>query len=184
MVYQEESILEKLVKKYPKKSWNWDSLSCNPNISTTFISKYAENPWNWYYISLRKNIADTFINENINKFVNLDLFFCNPILSIDKFCKYLDESNHVQSIDSLQKNVTLKFAESNINTISFDKLSRNTFNYYTINYWKERKEETINYCNKIKEELIAIAWSPDRKNYLKWCMDCEEITNINKLFKK
>ncbi len=58
-------------------------------------------------------------------------------------------------------------------------ISYNTFDYYTKNtlyYYKERKETTIEYTKKIKNELITNTWHPDR--FMNWCLSVDELSEI------
>ena len=43
--------LEKLLKKYPDKPWNWEWISRNPNITIDIINQNPDKPWNWDLIS-------------------------------------------------------------------------------------------------------------------------------------
>jgi len=43
-----------LITRYPKKPWNWYSISENPNITMEFIEKYPDREWNWGSISSNK----------------------------------------------------------------------------------------------------------------------------------
>jgi hypothetical protein len=57
-------ILEKLILKFPKKNWDWESLSRNSSITIEFIANYRkEFPWNWEEVSLRRYIIPRYLNE-------------------------------------------------------------------------------------------------------------------------
>jgi hypothetical protein len=43
--------LQKIIKKYPNKPWDWCLVSSNSNITMQFINKYPNNPWNWKQVS-------------------------------------------------------------------------------------------------------------------------------------
>ena len=36
----------------------------------------------------------------------------------------------------------------------------------------------INFFTRLQEELTNEAWSPDRTNYLDWCLDFEELRDL------
>ena len=40
-----------IIEKYPDKVWDWNLISCNPNITLEYIEKYPEKPWDWNMIS-------------------------------------------------------------------------------------------------------------------------------------
>jgi hypothetical protein len=46
-----------LVENNLDKEWDWNSLSKNIRISSTFIQKYHEKPWNWFLLSQRSEIV-------------------------------------------------------------------------------------------------------------------------------
>ena len=45
--YVPQTELEKLLLKFPDKPWNWDYISCNPNITMEMIEAHPNKPWNW-----------------------------------------------------------------------------------------------------------------------------------------
>ena len=49
--------LEYLLKKYPNKSWDWEVISYNPNITMKIIKKYPYGNWDWYEISKNSQIS-------------------------------------------------------------------------------------------------------------------------------
>ena len=64
----------------------------------------------------------------------------------------------------------------------FNGLSGNDFNFSMspLTYYKQRKIETLRQTAKIKEELIATTWHPDR--VMDWCFDDEEKKEISESF--
>ena len=48
--------LQKLLLKYPNKSWDWTSVSANPNIDMEFIETHPELPWNWGCVLKNQNL--------------------------------------------------------------------------------------------------------------------------------
>ena len=68
----EGSVTIDIIDKYPNKPWNWDYISCNPNIIMDMIEKYPDKPWNWHYISSNRNITMDFINKYPNKPLTLE----------------------------------------------------------------------------------------------------------------
>jgi hypothetical protein len=53
-----------IIEKYPNKPWNWNNISFNHNITIDNIEKYPEKPWNWNNISFNHNITI----DNIEKY--------------------------------------------------------------------------------------------------------------------
>jgi len=43
-----------VVRENPNKSWDWSSLSLNPNITWDIVQQNPEMPWNWEYLSENK----------------------------------------------------------------------------------------------------------------------------------
>jgi len=67
--------------------------------------------------------------------------------------------------------------------ISWFHLSRNKFDWKktnTIQYYKQRKTQTIEQTKVFKEELIETAWHPDR--FMKWCVDSMDLDEIDIIF--
>ena len=55
------------VNKYSNKSWNWDSLSRNPNITWDIVETNPDTPWNWYALSSNPNITMDIVKTNPDK---------------------------------------------------------------------------------------------------------------------
>ena len=58
-----------LLEKHPEKDWDWDYISCNPNLTMGIIEKYPEKPWDWEGISNNPNMTMEFIEKHIDKIV-------------------------------------------------------------------------------------------------------------------
>jgi len=78
----------------------------------------------------------------------------------------------------------MDFIERNIDKIDWINLSMNKFSEKenTLQYYKQRKAQTIKQTKQIKEELIAETWHPDR--FIRWCVDNEELREIEETFGK
>ncbi len=67
-----DNTLISLLEKYPaKQSWNWFSISRNPNITMEFIEKHLDKPWDWYGISCNPNITIKDIEKHLATFREL-----------------------------------------------------------------------------------------------------------------
>ena len=49
--------LEKLLKLYPDKEWDYKYLSQNPNITWDNVQNNPDKPWNYYWLSSNPNIT-------------------------------------------------------------------------------------------------------------------------------
>ena len=62
--YEPQTILEKLLLKYPEKSWDWREISRNPSLTLNFIEVHPEKPWDWGGISENINLTMDFIEAH------------------------------------------------------------------------------------------------------------------------
>ena len=79
--------------------------------------------------------------------------------------------------------ITFKFIEDNLDEINFNALSSNTFEKSpdnTLYYHMSYREESIAKNKIIKDELIEVAWHPDRM--MDWCLDTDTFDDISKTF--
>ncbi len=53
--------------KYLDKTWDWDGISSNPNITWNTIEANPEKPWNWYWILQKKDITWKMIQGQCRK---------------------------------------------------------------------------------------------------------------------
>ena len=35
------------IEKHPDKPWDWNWISCNPNLTMDYIEKHPDKPWDW-----------------------------------------------------------------------------------------------------------------------------------------
>ena len=54
---KEGNPLEVLLELFPKKKWNWNNVSYNPNITITYILAHPNLPWEWICVSQNRNIS-------------------------------------------------------------------------------------------------------------------------------
>ena len=55
------------IEKYPDKSWNWEWISINPNITIDDIESNPNKPWEWGWISCNPNLTVDFIEKYADK---------------------------------------------------------------------------------------------------------------------
>ena len=71
--WREELLEEKRLEWFqfildnPDKSWDWDEISGNPNISWKIVKDNPDKPWNWYHLSYNPNITLQYVKENPDK---------------------------------------------------------------------------------------------------------------------
>ena len=159
-VSSNQNLTMDFVEAHLDESWNWCAISRNPNLTMKFIKAHPELPWNWYGISCNPNITMNFIESHPDKNWDWCKICCNP-------------------------NITMDFIERNMGFINWFYLSMNKFGWKqenTLQYYKQRKTQTIKQTKLIKEELIAKTWHPDR--FMEWCVDNEELREIEETFGK
>jgi hypothetical protein len=163
-----------MVERYPDKPWYWHEISKNPNLTFDFIEKYPDKDWDWTRISRHHNLNMEFVKSHPDKSWNWDYISYNQNLTMEIIQAHPDKPWNWDRI-SLNPNISMEIIEDNIDKINFNKLSQNKLLYCgetTLQYYKERKEQTIKQTLEIKEELLSIAMHPDR--VLDWCFSNEE----------
>jgi hypothetical protein len=123
-------------------------------INSPSESAYPDKPWDWEGISHNPNLTMEMILEHLDKPWNWNGISKNP-------------------------NLTMEFIEKNIEKINFQHLSSNNFGWKkdnTLEYYKQRKSQTIKQTELLKEELIAKTWHPAR--FMDWCIDNEELKDM------
>lgn len=56
--------IERLLRYFPDKPWDWNHLSQNPSVTWDVIQKHLDKPWNWYYVSLKHSVTWDIIQQN------------------------------------------------------------------------------------------------------------------------
>lgn len=165
------------IRKYFHKNWDFSSLSRNKNIGVKEIENNLDLPWNWYYITKNTNITIPFVVKYRYKFNTIKhwkYISMNVKLDIDEF-----EENYISNwywkYLSLNNTITYDFVIKYRNNIYFDELSENEFdiNIDTQYYYQIRKNETMNFCKKIKNELLDLTWNP--YFFKKLCLSEDEL---------
>ena len=80
-----------LLKFFPHKPWNWQGISCNPNITWDLIYANPDKPWNWYKISSNPKITWDIINTNPDKPWDWVKISFNPNITWDIICANPDK---------------------------------------------------------------------------------------------
>jgi hypothetical protein len=124
------------------------------------VESYPDKPWNWYWISKNLNITMEMIESHPDKPWDWECISENP-------------------------NITMEMIEAHPDKPwNWERISSNMFGWTSketpLQYYKKRKAQTQQQTEKIKEELIAYAWHPDR--VMDWCFDVEELREINDTF--
>ena len=79
------------IESQSDKPWNWQWISCNPNITIETIEAHLDKPWDWYYISRNPNITMNFIDAHLDKPWNWYWISCNPNITMDIIETYPDK---------------------------------------------------------------------------------------------
>ena len=72
-----------IIEAHPDKPWDWEGISCNPNLTLEFIEAHSEKPWNWHGISRNPNITMEFIEAHPEKPWNWYGISRNPNLTME-----------------------------------------------------------------------------------------------------
>lgn len=115
-----ESILEKIIRLFPLKKWNWIILSKHKQISLNFLNINKFNI-NLHFINYNPNLTEEFIINNLNnKNLNLHIILLNNYNLSNKFIhKYL---YYLKPIDEISIN-------SNFSNIIYNYFQKNQYNY-------------------------------------------------------
>jgi hypothetical protein len=103
-----------MIEKNPDKPWDWEYISCNPNLTMEMIEKNPDKPWDWNDISLNPTITMEMLEKNPDK-------------------------PWVWFWISLNPTITMEFIEKNPeNEWSWDWISQNTFQKYILSLMATR----------------------------------------------
>ena len=141
-----------IIEKYPTKPWDWEEISCNPNLTMEIIEKYPDKNWNWKGISVNPNITMEIINKYPDKPWDWDAISSNENITIEMINKYPNKGWYWQG------------------------LSENPFEKDYENELKKLKLEII------EEELIQKTWHPSRFQEWCWDEDQKKIIKNNNIF--
>jgi hypothetical protein len=110
--YEPQTEIEKIVVRYPKKKWDWNSLVQNPNITMEFIKTKLEELRKrnnfWHYLSGNPNLTLEFIYYNPNSNHSRDPWDWNSISKNPNFTmqiieRYVDPSWKWSRVDETDK---------------------------------------------------------------------------------
>ena len=117
----------------------------------SFVEKNESKAWGWCGVSGNPNVSIEFIDAHPEKDWDWYGVSQNPNLTIE----YIDA--HPEK------------------DWDWEGISWNKFGWTsTRSYWNSRRSKTIDQTSIIKEELIAKACHPDRKNMIECTLDIEE----------
>lgn len=180
-----------IIQNNPHFPWNYRGISQNPNITLDWVKHVHYScsiDFDWFAISKNPSITETHIieypdlpwsNKGISQNPNIlpsSLLFKNIIEQT-----ILADTNSLVYHISNNPNITFDVIEYLYERCSYTMraslflgLSSNLFQYQNtdIQYWYQRKHQTIQTTLKLKEELIMTTWHPDRVN--EWCFHIHE----------
>lgn len=108
--------LMKLILKFPNNSWDWDSLSQNPNITLLFIDMTPYLFWDFAYVSYNPNLDMYYILNNLHKDWNWSGISCNPGITLWDIKSYPNlpwEYNFISRNPNININYILNNIEKN-----------------------------------------------------------------------
>ena len=169
----------KLTEKYLYKLFNWFQISNNKNLTIEIIDKYPDKEWHWGKCGISNNPNLTM--EMIEKYPDKEWHWgtggisSNPTLTIKMIDKYPDKKWHWGKWGiSHNPNLTIEMIEKYPDKEwHWGAMSCNNFHWEeTKEYYRDRKQQTIDNTMVFQEELIAAAWHPVR--FQDWCLDNED----------
>lgn len=124
------NVLERLIKLYFHLPWDWEELSCNPNISIEFIENHIYYPWISKYLSCNPNMTVDFVNRH--QYLDWDFLqlFRLPQFNTDR--KFYEKYRHKLTDEYILTTIPIETCEKYLKTIDYSLLSTNQ--YLTIDY--------------------------------------------------
>jgi hypothetical protein len=126
------SVTWDIIQAHPEMPWQWQNVSCNPNITWDIVQANPDKPWNSSWLSCNPNITWDIIQAHPEIPWDWTLISSNPTITWD-----IIEQNP-------DKPWFWYFVSSNPMTSYIQ---------------KKRIQER---CKSIKEDLMKVAWHPDR----------------------
>ena len=127
-------------------------------------------------VSSEKTIKAVLLDFSTVTDVDTSAFAC----MVEFIEKHIDKPWNWYMI-SKNPNITIEFIEKNIDKIYFRYLSQNKFGWKkddTLLYYKQRKWQTLENTKKIKEDLMIATMNPDRKDWMEWVFDIDEVKEM------
>ena len=151
-----------LIQDNLDKSWDWNYISSNPNITMDIIQENPDNPWDWSGISNNPNITIDFIKENIEKPLEWKYISLNPNITMDIIQENLNLPWNWEYI-TWNKNITINFIKKNVNKDwDWDGISELKFQKEKELFFKESYRKHIA-SYKIQQWWKEITMSPHYK---------------------
>jgi len=179
--------------------WDFERVIANPNITLTFIENHPElkdfesvvskslvNQKKYFELVSGEYLQDLwntpkFTLEDISRDgVNYSQMMVASIDLIKKYCTEQEYCPHTLSAVLYNPNLTVEFLEKYkdilfifgcILTLFSKKLNWENTKLYHL----KRKAKTISITQQIKDELIGVAWEPNR---LEWCLTSSELDEL------
>ena len=55
------------VETHSDKPWDWNEISCNPNITMEYVETHLDKLWNWREISWNPNLTMEYVEKHSDK---------------------------------------------------------------------------------------------------------------------
>ena len=78
-----------LLKLFPNKDWNRNSLSMNPNITWEFVKTNPDKDWNWPELSGNPNITWEIVRDNPDRKWSWSFLLHSMLLTVFAKAKYI-----------------------------------------------------------------------------------------------
>ena len=92
-----------MINDNPDEPWDWESISCNPNITEQVICDNPTKPWNWEHISKNPNLMFPMIIENLDKGLILYNVCCFNSLETQKcLLEAWEKDAHIRNLKKIQ----------------------------------------------------------------------------------
>lgn len=186
--------LLKLLELYPKRKWNWDAISENPNFTWEHVLKIIDDEFtnfletgnsssklNWSNISKNQNVTWEIVQKYPYYKWNFSELKKNPNITTDIIKKNINSFGifYYNIYDDIHENTNLtwKFVEKNRHIywdykklaqtldIPFDVLLENKFRWFNTYRNRSRLNSYSYYLNDVKTTDV----SPEREEYDKLC---------------
>lgn len=177
--------LVKLLEAFPDENWDWDELSCNPNITIEYIESHPEYKWDYNYLFANPNINIDYVLENIER-VNWFHVTKNPGIKMEDIDNNPDLPWR-SSMLGLNPNITMDFILKHKDTYFSNEDNRQTLGgtpKITADNIKKYPELFCNNCEISKNPNLTIDFA---KKLLFWSpilyvefMTFEEVLNYPK----
>jgi len=186
-----------VINQYPDLKWDWHLISESRVLNIDIIMRFHYKNWNWFYLSNKKILTCDFIYEYPKKSYDWDSLDIDYTIESVKKLKHLQmnwfraSSSKFITMDDIVRyihfpwswkgicenpNLTVEFMKKyESDLFNFSTICANTFGdkHLPFQFSYEHMEIAHNNVGKFKEELIRVAWHPER--VMNWCFSIDDL---------